>query len=66
MKTVEEIRLEIYVLEVKRNHLEEKIDVGIVDPAVDDYMAWIRESEQLTTEIWKLNRKLSKAKRKIS
>ena len=64
MGKVDEIRLEIYVLEAERNLLENKIDVGIVDPNVDDYRAWIKESEQLTTKIWKLNRKLSKVKQK--
>ena len=52
MKTIEEVRLEIYVLEAERNELEKgEVTVELVE-----------KIQQLTTRIWKKNRKLSKIK----
>lgn len=62
MKTTNELRLQIKLLEIQRNQLDRKIDLGIVDPKIDSYRGWIQESEKLTHKIWKLNYKLSKSK----
>ena len=60
-KTENEMRLEIQLLEIKRNELENKLDRGsIVDDP--DYFDLLLKARKVNNKIWKKARKLSEIK----